>query len=588
MDAQGELVRAKEDWERTFAAVPDLIALLDTGHRITRVNRAMAERLGCTPEQAVGARCFEVVHGLSAPPDFCPHTKMLASGKQERAEVAEARLGGVFDITIAPLRNAVGGLVGSVHVAHDITERKRAEQALQKSEEKYRDLVENINDVIYSVDAQGVITYASPVVELLFGHPAADLVGTFYEQYIHPDDLPAIRESYANVLAGRLYPSDYRFRRRDGEFRWVRSSSRPVLDAAGRVVGLRGMLRDITEMKQAEQALQESEQNFRHLAANALDGILIAADGGQHVYANRRAAEILRYAPEELLQTTQQDLVDPAEYPKLRQRLQNRIAGRPVPGIYETVFRRKDGTKLPVGITSTRTMWQGQTCALVFFRDVTERKRMENEVLQIADWEKTRIGQDLHDTLGQQLAGMAYLSQALAQGWKSQPQADTDKSMARIGAEMRHTMELVRQMARGLTPVAPGPNGLTDALRGVAERTQQIYGLACILQADEGVAVADRQVATHLFFIAQEAVTNAVRHGQARHIALRLTRNGIQGELSIQDDGVGLPVGHPAGSGLGLRIMRYRANLIGGTLALERVESGGTRVACRFNERPIG
>ncbi|HEY9162136.1 MAG TPA: PAS domain S-box protein [Desulfomonilia bacterium] len=128
--AEAETIRAKEEWEQTFDATPDLIALIGVDHRIVRANRAMTERLGCTQEQAVGLLCWEVVHGLQAPPDFCPLSRMLDSGKEERSEVNEPRLGGVFDVSATPLYDKAGHLIGSVHVARDITERKRTEAAL--------------------------------------------------------------------------------------------------------------------------------------------------------------------------------------------------------------------------------------------------------------------------------------------------------------------------------------------------------------------------------------------------------------------------------------------------------------------------
>jgi signal transduction histidine kinase len=266
----------------------------------------------------------------------------------------------------------------------------------------------------------------------------------------------------------------------------------------------------------------------------------------------------------------------------LRQRLQQRLEGQVV-GKYEACLRRSDGSNFPAEIAGTRTVWRGEMCALFLFQDLTERKRMENEIIQIGDWEKTRIGQDLHDTLGQQLAGVAYLSQALGAAWKRQPPTETDKTLAQLAVESQRAVELVRQVARGLTPVAQRPSGLADALCDMAERMRQIHGVNCVFEAAAKVEIADRQMATHLFFLAQEAVTNAARHGQARHIVVRLAQtNDSQAELSIQDDGVGLPIASPAGSGLGLRIMQYRADLIGGTLAIERVESGGTRVVCRF------
>ncbi len=129
------LRQAKEDWERTFDSVPDLIAILDNQHHITRVNRAMARKLGVEPEQCVGKLCFECVHGTDKPPAFCPHVCTLADGREHSAEVHEERFGGDFVVTTTPMFDAAGKLTGAVHTAHDITQRKQAEQALRKLNE---------------------------------------------------------------------------------------------------------------------------------------------------------------------------------------------------------------------------------------------------------------------------------------------------------------------------------------------------------------------------------------------------------------------------------------------------------------------
>ena len=125
-------VRAKQEWERTFNAVPDLIAIIDDKHRIVRVNRAMADKLGVAPEEAVDLTCYEHVHGKQEPPTNCPHAKLLADGQEHMAEVYEKRLGGDFLVTVTPLHDAKGHLVGSVHVARDITDRKRTEKEREK------------------------------------------------------------------------------------------------------------------------------------------------------------------------------------------------------------------------------------------------------------------------------------------------------------------------------------------------------------------------------------------------------------------------------------------------------------------------
>jgi diguanylate cyclase (GGDEF)-like protein/PAS domain S-box-containing protein len=127
-----EIRRVKEEWERTFDAVPDLVAILDSDHRVVRVNKAMADRLGVTPEEAVGVHCYEAVHGLSAPPPFCPHARMLKTGEYVSVDLYEERLKGYFQVNVVPLYDEKGGLIGSVHIAHDITERKQLTDLLER------------------------------------------------------------------------------------------------------------------------------------------------------------------------------------------------------------------------------------------------------------------------------------------------------------------------------------------------------------------------------------------------------------------------------------------------------------------------
>ena len=130
-----EIRKSKEDWERTFDAVPDFVAIIDTNYRIVRANKAMAKQLGVTPQEAMRLKCYECIHGTSAPPNNCPHAQLLKDGKQHTAEVHEPNLGGDFIVSTTPLRDKKGTLIGSVHVARNITERKKAEEALRQLNE---------------------------------------------------------------------------------------------------------------------------------------------------------------------------------------------------------------------------------------------------------------------------------------------------------------------------------------------------------------------------------------------------------------------------------------------------------------------
>lgn len=162
--AEKALARAAQDWERTFDSMPDLVAILDTDYHIVRTNKTMAERLGLTPEKCVGLTCFQCVHKLNVPHELCPHRLSMADGKEHIAELHEPNMGGDFIVSTTPLHDADGKLIGSVHVARDITQRKRAEEALS-----YLASYPRLNpNPIIELDLAGKAIYVSPAAQRLF------------------------------------------------------------------------------------------------------------------------------------------------------------------------------------------------------------------------------------------------------------------------------------------------------------------------------------------------------------------------------------------------------------------------------------
>ena len=152
------LIQAKEEWERTFESVPDLIAIIDKNHRIIRANRALAERLGLTPERCVGQTCYRLIHGMDQPPSFCPHAKLLQDGQEHRGEIYENHLGGYFIVTATPFFDSEGTLIGSVHVSRDINERKHTEELLRLEEERLKVLLDLYQ--MEEFDEQALIDFA--------------------------------------------------------------------------------------------------------------------------------------------------------------------------------------------------------------------------------------------------------------------------------------------------------------------------------------------------------------------------------------------------------------------------------------------
>jgi PAS domain S-box-containing protein len=262
-NAEEKLLRAKEEWERTFSSVPDMIAIMDGQHRILRVNEAMARRLGHKAEECAGLACFEAVHGLSQPPDFCPHSRTLKDGRQHVAEVRDERLGGDFLVSTTPLHDEQGQMIGTVHVAHDITERKKAEEALRESERRMAKAQEMAHLGNWELDLVNNRLSWSDEAYRIFGLKAQEFGATYdaFLEAVHPEDRAAVDAAYSGSLReGKdTYEIEHRVvRRSSGEVRIVHEKCEHVRDDTGRIIRSIGMVHDVTEHKEAEEALKKT------------------------------------------------------------------------------------------------------------------------------------------------------------------------------------------------------------------------------------------------------------------------------------------------------------------------------------------
>ena len=214
-------------------------------------------------------------------------------------------------------------------------------------------------------------------------------------------------------------------------------------------------------------------------------------------------------------------------------------------------------------------------------REMGERERLEKEILEVSEREQRRIGHDLHDGLCQHLTATAMAGQVLGQklAARTVPEAADASELVRL---IEDGIAMTRDMAHGIAPLEMESDGLVTALRALAGNVGRMFNIACTLECDSPPPIEDPAMATHLYRIAQEAVNNALRHGKPRQIVMSLSRVRERGQLSIEDDGAGLPEDWQGGRGLGTRIMRHRALMIGGELAIEPSPTGGTLVTCSF------
>ncbi len=250
-----------------------------------------------------------------------------------------------------------------------------------------------------------------------------------------------------------------------------------------------------------------------------------------------------------------------------------RDAGNPC----EVAVLRADGGEVPVSLSASVPDELGR-CTLIA-RDISERRALQRRVLDIADEESRKFGQELHDHVQQQLTGLGLLARSLADALESQgePAATT---AARLADGIGEAGRDVQLLARGLIPYDLDERGLRASLAQLASRTDSGNGITCRLVAGGAVDAPCRNTALQLYRIAQEAVNNAVKHGGADRIVLELTGSQREVTLTVRDNGVGIDDVHAANGGSGMAIMRYRAQLVGGTLEIGRMDGAGTRIRC--------
>jgi PAS domain S-box-containing protein len=242
--------------------------------------------------------------------------------------------------------------------------------------------------------------------------------------------------------------------------------------------------------------------------------------------------------------------------------------------------RRRDGGTFAAAGVLSRFEVAGRNHSLVVLQDVSERKQLERAILEAVNHEQYRIGNDLHDGLGQELTGIALMLRSVA-GRLTTEYAPILPEIEGITRLVNNAIENTRALARGLSPVNLERGGLQDALEGLAMHAIELYGVRVVFtHRMKGARPLSAELANHLYRIAQEAVRNAVRHGKARSIRLHLSSVRAKVRLAITDDGIGLPSEAMDATGMGLKIMRYRARMLGGEVHFERGDSGGTRVVC--------
>ena len=459
---------------------------------------------------------------------------------------------------------------------------------LPNLEARYRALVEQIPAVVFMAYLDRGIgeAYVSPQIEKALGFSQEEWLEDPVRWYshIHPDDKQRWSIEAAEMfLTGSPLRSAYRVVARDGRVIWFHCEAKMIRKENGEPWFIHGVGFDITDLKRTEEALQE-ERNVVSAILHTVGALVVVLDPeGKIIRCNRACEQTTGYSLAEVAGRKIWDLFIVPDEVERFQSIFQQLCTDQLANDYEGYLVKRDGSRRWIAWSSTVLPGNDAAPAYIIATgiDITERKHLEKTILEVSGREQRRIGQDLHDGLGQHLTGIAFMSKVQEQKLmeKSMPEAGDAAKIVKLVNEAIHK---TRELARGLLPVVSEAHGLMSALQQWASEVEDLFGISCRFQCLTPVLIHDDTVATHLYYIAREAVNNGIKHGHASQIVIRLAADQEQGVLTITDNGSGISDLSANNGGMGRHLMSYRARVIGGSLEVQAAPTGGTLVTCLF------
>lgn len=342
------------------------------------------------------------------------------------------------------------------------------------------------------------------------------------------------------------------------------------------------MARDKQEQFQIEQKLRESEARARSILRTTVDAIITINDHASIRTFNRAAEKLFQYKASEVIGKNVKILMPQPYRREHDDYIENyhQTGKRKIIGIGRDVTgKRKDGSTFPMYLAVSEVNVNNQRLYTGIIRNVTEQRRLEQEVLRISEHERHRIGQDLHDGLGQMLTGISMINKNIAASLKKEkhPLAPEVDELTTL---LKEADEYARGLSRGLIPVEFESEGLNAALERLVNNAGKLLNIKCELHSSDNFQFEDTTSMTHLYRIVQEAISNAVKHGNATRAVVTIDGNPERLLIKIEDNGTGFPENWDKHKGLGVRIMQFRARLIGANLEIDTSSLGGAAIIC--------
>lgn len=475
----------------------------------------------------------------------------------------------------------------------DITENKKAEEALQQSELKFRSLIENSTDIITMANAEGNIFYGSPSAKKILGYDESDYIGRHVCSFIHPDSLPAITELLQNLIThpSKLFTIDVKIFDKSGTERWVHGLASNMLDIAG-INAIVGNFRDITERKKAEEQIKESEYLYKNLFYKSPLPIWVADAGTlQFVEVNEATVQLYGYNRKEFMKMTAFDLMSPDEKQELQQLLP-KVSHTNRPSILRKHIKKNKET-IFVEILAHAINYKGNNAWLVLANDITEKIELQNQlveekirrqqeiakaVIDAQETERETLGRELHDNISQVLT-TARLFLICA---KDNP-AMQATMIQRSSDTINSAIEEIRRLSKSMIETFHKEVGLELSLNDLIENITLVKNCSVSLKfsvPDE--QQLDDKLKMTVFRIVQEQLNNIVKHAEATAISIAVVQHKNMLQVNIADNGKGFDTSMKR-KGIGITNIISRTELFNGRVKIDSSPGNGCRMQVSFN-----
>jgi PAS domain S-box-containing protein len=598
-DTTAALRASEEHYRRLVDILPDAICLISPQGRLMSVNSQAVAMLGYDSAELLNKSIFELI------PTGAPvHPDILVLKNRIIRDVECTLLtknGGSLqtELSATVTSGKDGRTAGMVCVVRDITKRKEAEKILRDSEERFRQLADNIREVFWMTDvAKSEMIYVSPAYEEIWGRSVASLYSSPQDwlSAIHPEDRERIEQAAKTKQVSGGYDETYRIVRPDGSIRWVQDRAFPIQDDSGKIYRVVGIAEDVTEQKQVWDALRENEARKSAIMNVALDAIITIDHTGKIIELNAAAESIFNNDRARLLGENLKEIIPRSLRRWFEDGLAHHFSSEKGPAAgsrIEMPVLRADSSQFPAEVTIARINLQGEPTFTVFIRDITQRKLAEAElrslpqrIIKAQEVERSRVARELHDGVNQIIAAVKMRLQNVQESLPTFL-AGTREILGRCDGLLAKSLEENRRIAHNLHPADLTNLGFSTACQNLCKEFQSRTGLRVqrriTLPAKKRLPSA---IELTLFRIVQEAINNIQKYALAKSVKLQIGYRDKFIFLEIQDDGLGFDAKKFAkrkrGHGLGMTNMRERALSLGGSCEILSSPNKGTVVSVRI------